>query len=185
MSGVRRSKLYAQAERVRKDKDGQYEQVPVEEQKEEKLDKHHAIVEESTVFFTHNNTNDTHTPRAVFVDLEPNVIDDLTFSGFGSLFSPNYLVNGREDAANNYARGRYTIGKEVEDLVNEAVRKNAETCNNIQAFIYTQSVAGGTGSGMFCFMFYLLQFGRVVVMFRVYIELFRLFVCLFVCGFIF
>merc|ERR1712055_391379 len=31
--------------------------------------------------------------------------------------SPEQLINGKEDAANNYARGHYTIGKEVVDLV--------------------------------------------------------------------
>merc|ERR1712065_85486 len=31
--------------------------------------------------------------------------------------SPERLITGKEDAANNYARGHYTIGKEIVDLV--------------------------------------------------------------------
>ena len=150
MNGVRRSKLYKQMERVRKDDNNAYEAVPLEEQTDEKIDPHHAVVEESSVFFTHNHANDTHSPRAVFVDLEPNVIDDLQYSAFGQLFNPAFLINNKEDAANNYARGRYTIGKEVEDLVQEAVRKNVEACSSLQAFIFSQTVAGGTGSGKYC-----------------------------------
>ena len=33
------------------------------------------------------------------------------------LYHPEQLISGKEDAANNYARGHYTIGKEIVDLV--------------------------------------------------------------------
>jgi len=32
------------------------------------------------------------------------------------LFNPDQLITGKEDAANNYARGHYTIGKEQVEL---------------------------------------------------------------------
>uniref|UniRef100_A0A3B4TMB8 Tubulin alpha 1b n=1 Tax=Seriola dumerili TaxID=41447 RepID=A0A3B4TMB8_SERDU len=54
-----------------------------------------------------------HVPRAVFVDLEPTVIGEYGVFFFFFLFSDH----GKEDAANNYARGHYTIGKEIIDLV--------------------------------------------------------------------
>ena len=66
-----------------------------------------------------------HVPRAVFVDLEPSVVDEVKPHEFSfkqlcqvrtgtyrKLFHPEQLVTGKEDAANNYARGHYTIGKE-------------------------------------------------------------------------
>ena len=31
---------------------------------------------------------------------------------YRQLFHPEQLITGKEDAANNYARGHYTIGKE-------------------------------------------------------------------------
>jgi tubulin alpha len=31
---------------------------------------------------------------------------------YKQLFNPAQLITGKEDAANNYARGHYTIGKE-------------------------------------------------------------------------
>merc|ERR1711936_376519 len=58
-----------------------------------------------------------HVPRAVFVDLEPTVIDETRCGTYRQLYHPEQLINGKEDAANNYARGHYTIGKEVVDLV--------------------------------------------------------------------
>merc|ERR1712188_282453 len=55
---------------------------------------------------------------------------------------------GKEDAANNFARGHYTIGKEMVDKVNTAVRQLADNSSNVQGFIVNHAVGGGTGSGM-------------------------------------
>merc|ERR1711868_47636 len=49
-----------------------------------------------------------HVPRAVFVDLEPTVIDEVRLGTYRALFHPEQLITGKEDAANNYARGHYT-----------------------------------------------------------------------------
>lgn len=42
---------------------------------------------------------------------------------YRQLFHPEQLITGKEDAANNYARGHYTIGKEIVDLVLDRIRK--------------------------------------------------------------
>ncbi len=42
---------------------------------------------------------------------------------YRQLFHPEQLITGKEDAANNYARGHYTVGKEQIDLVLDRVRK--------------------------------------------------------------
>lgn len=42
---------------------------------------------------------------------------------YKDLFHPEQLISGKEDAANNYARGHYTVGKEIIDGVMERVRK--------------------------------------------------------------
>lgn len=64
------------------------------------------------------------------------------------MFHPDYLISGKEDAANNFARGRYTIGKEIIDLALDKIRKLADNCTGLQGFMVTQSVGGGTGSGL-------------------------------------
>ncbi|GIX73143.1 tubulin alpha-3 chain [Caerostris extrusa] len=58
-----------------------------------------------------------HVPRAVYIDLEPTVVDEVRTGTYRQLFHPEQLITGKEDAANNYARGHYTIGKELIDLV--------------------------------------------------------------------
>ena len=40
-----------------------------------------------------------------------NFADEVRNGTYRELFHPDKLVSGKEDAANNYARGHYTIGK--------------------------------------------------------------------------
>jgi len=88
-----------------------------------------------------------HVPRAVFVDTEPTVIDEVRTGTYRQLFHPEQLITGKEDAANNYARGHYTIGKEIVDLVLDRIRKLADQCTGLQGFLIFHSFGGGTGSG--------------------------------------
>ncbi|KAA0145934.1 hypothetical protein FNF31_07909 [Cafeteria roenbergensis] len=88
-----------------------------------------------------------HVPRAVFVDLEPTVIDEVRTGTYRQLYHPEQLITGKEDAANNYARGHYTIGKEIVDLVLDRIRKLADNCTGLQGFLVFHAVGGGTGSG--------------------------------------
>jgi len=87
-------------------------------------------------------------PRNLMVDLEPNVIDDVKNSEFSAIYHPEFLLAGKEDAANNFARGHYTVGKEMIDKVNDRLRKMVDNCDNVQGFVVNHSVGGGTGSGL-------------------------------------
>jgi len=86
-------------------------------------------------------------PRSVFLDLEPSVIDEVRTGKYKQLFHPEQLINGKEDAANNYARGHYTVGKELVEPCLERIRKLADNCVGLQGFVIFHSVGGGTGSG--------------------------------------
>ena len=88
-----------------------------------------------------------HVPRCVFVDLEASVIDEIRTGTYRQLFHPQQLINGKEDAANNYARGHYTVGREKIDEVVDNLRKLADQCSGLQGFLVFHSFGGGTGSG--------------------------------------
>ncbi|KAK9151383.1 hypothetical protein Syun_009692 [Stephania yunnanensis] len=55
-----------------------------------------------------------HVPHVVFVDLEPTIINEVMTGMYRQLFHPEQLISGKEDVANNFARGHYTIRKEIE-----------------------------------------------------------------------
>ena len=86
-------------------------------------------------------------PRAVFIDLEPSVVDEVRTGKYRQLFHPEQLVTGKEDAANNFARGHFTVGREMIDKVVDKVGKLTEQCNSLQGFFIFRSFGGGTGSG--------------------------------------
>ena len=56
------------------------------------------------------------------------VVDEVRTGTYRQLFHPEQLISGKEDAANNFARGHYTIGKEIVDLVLDRIRKLADNC---------------------------------------------------------
>jgi len=99
----------------------------------------------ATTFFS--NTGAKQVPRALFMDLEPSTIGDLKNGKFKGLFSPDQLLHGKEDAANNFARGHYTTGKDILEGAVDKIRKLAENCESLQGFNIFHSVGGGTGSG--------------------------------------
>merc|ERR1712223_1747039 len=83
-----------------------------------------------TTFFAETGSG-KHVPRAVFVDLEPTVIDEVRTGTYRQLFHPEQLI----------------IGKEIVDLVLDHVRKLPDQCSGLQGFLLLHSFGGGTGSG--------------------------------------
>lgn len=73
--------------------------------------------------------------------------DEVRTGPYKQLFHPEQLITGKEDAANNYARGHYTIGKDIVDVVVDRTRKLADRCTGLQGFLIFHSFGGGTGSG--------------------------------------
>ncbi|KAK3922644.1 Tubulin alpha-1C chain [Frankliniella fusca] len=104
-------------------------------------------VNDSFSTFFHETGTGKHVPRAILVDLEPTVIDEVRSGAYKSLYHPEQMLSGKEDAANNYARGHYTVGKEMIDLTLDRVRKLADQCTGLQGFLIFHSFGGGTGSG--------------------------------------
>lgn len=99
-----------------------------------------------STFFSETSSG-KYVPRALYIDLEPNVIDQVRTGTYRKLFNPEQLVSGKEDAANNYARGHYTVGKEIVESCLDKIRRLADQCSGLQGFLIFHSVGGGTGSG--------------------------------------
>lgn len=89
-----------------------------------------------------------HVPRAVLVDLEPGTMDAIKSGVYGRIFRPDNFVYGQSGAGNNWAKGHYTEGAELVDVIMDVVRRESENCDCLQGFQLTHSIGGGTGSGM-------------------------------------
>src|SRR3546814_6838156 len=64
------------------------------------------------------------------------------------LYHPDQIISGKEDAANNFRSGHYTVGKEIVDQVLDRIRKVADNCTGLQGFLVFHATGGGTGSGL-------------------------------------
>ena len=61
--------------------------------------------------------------------------DEIRTGEYKNLYHPEQIISSKEDAANNYARGHYTVGKEVIDLAMERIRRVADNCTALQVCI--------------------------------------------------
>jgi len=71
------------------------------------------------------------------------VLDEVRTGTYRQLFHPEQLITVKEDTANNYARGHYTVGKELINLVLDL----ADGCTGLQGFLIFHSFGSGIGSG--------------------------------------
>jgi tubulin alpha len=83
-------------------------------------------------------------PRCVFIDTDVMCIDQAKKS---DMLSGCAFVFGKESASDSYARGQYTIGREIMDEALLRISQAVEKCGNLQGFLLLHSSTGGTGSG--------------------------------------
>ena len=87
-------------------------------------------------------------PRCLMVDLDPASLEKLRASDCRQLYRVEQLIAGREDATGLFARGCYSVGKELVDRVMDRVRHMAENCSQLRGLLVYRSIGGGTGSGL-------------------------------------
>ncbi|KCZ80828.1 tubulin beta chain [Anncaliia algerae PRA339] len=104
-------------------------------------------LERINVYFSESSSK-KYVPRAILVDLEPGTMDTVKQGPLGPLFRPDNFIFGQSGAGNNWAKGHYTEGAELVDMVMDSVRKEAENAECLQGFQITHSLGGGTGAGM-------------------------------------
>jgi len=106
------------------------------------------ILQENVNVYFSEACGSRYVPRAIMLDLEPSVLDQIYSSDVGSLFKPDAAVRGTSGAGNNWAKGHYTEGAELIDQALDVARKEVEDCDCLQGFQFVHSIGGGTGSGM-------------------------------------
>ena len=100
--------------------------------------------------YFNEGSNGWYIPRAILTDLKHSTEDSVRAGSIGNLFRSDSFVfgNSADGAGSNYAKGYYTEGPVILDRILDAVRYEAEACDNLQGFQLMHSLGGGTGSGM-------------------------------------
>jgi len=106
------------------------------------------VLQENVNVYFSEACGSRYVPRAIMLDLEPSVLDEIYSGSVGSLFKPDAAVRGTSGAGNNWAKGHYTEGAELIDQALDVARKEVEDCDCLQGFQFVHSIGGGTGSGM-------------------------------------
>ncbi|TXT06929.1 uncharacterized protein COLE_06260 [Cutaneotrichosporon oleaginosum] len=104
------------------------------------------------VFF-YQADDEHYIPRAIMIDLEPRVINNILTSPFKGLYNPEniYVSKTGGGAGNNWAQG-YAAGERVYDDVIEMIDREADGSDSLEGFMLLHSIAGGTGSGLGSFL---------------------------------
>lgn len=87
-----------------------------------------------------------HVPRSVFVDTDSFAIDKIRNGEYGGIFNKDGLINGTAGTDGDYFKG-YNATDIITQTI-DRIRKEAEQSGSLDGFIITNSVGGGTGSGL-------------------------------------
>ncbi|KAH9043414.1 gamma tubulin [Lactarius pseudohatsudake] len=104
------------------------------------------------VFF-YQADDEHYIPRAILIDLEPRVINNILTSPFANLYNPENIFMSKDGggAGNNWAQG-YATGEKLYEDIMEMVDREAEGSDSLEGFMLLHSIAGGTGSGLGSFL---------------------------------
>ncbi|XP_002128990.2 tubulin epsilon chain [Ciona intestinalis] len=86
--------------------------------------------------------------RAILVDMEEGVVNELVQGYIGDIFDHKQLITDVSGSGNNWAVGNKVYGSRYREDITEQVRKAVEACDCLQCFFILHSMGGGTGSGL-------------------------------------
>eukprot|EP00123_Amoebidium_parasiticum_P021950 comp7670_c0_seq1/m.3312 comp7670_c0_seq1/g.3312 ORF comp7670_c0_seq1/g.3312 comp7670_c0_seq1/m.3312 type:complete len:472 (-) comp7670_c0_seq1:349-1764(-) len=100
------------------------------------------------VFF-YQADDDHFVPRAVLMDLEPRVINNILTSPYANLYNRENIFVAKHGggAGNIWAQG-YSQCESVIDVIMDIINREADGSDSLEGFQLCHGIAGGTGSGM-------------------------------------
>lgn len=92
------------------------------------------------VFF-YQADDEHYVPRAILVDLEPRVIQNVTSGAYANFYNPEniYTSPSGGGAGNNWANGFYTGQKHTEELI-EMIEREADGSDSLEVRVYSSPV---------------------------------------------
>ncbi|KAI8327456.1 tubulin gamma chain, partial [Blakeslea trispora] len=104
------------------------------------------------VFF-YQADDEHYIPRALLLDLEPRVINNIKSSPFANLYNPENIYTSEDGggAGNTWPNG-YSQGEKVTEDIIDMVDREADNSDSLEGFMLLHSIAGGTGSGLGSFL---------------------------------
>ncbi|BGP21061.1 hypothetical protein JCM10213_007579 [Rhodosporidiobolus nylandii] len=100
------------------------------------------------VFF-YQADDERYIPRAVMIDLEPRVLNNIQSGQYKNLYNPENFFSSTDGggAGNNFAKG-HAAAEKVWSEIAEMLEREAEGSDSLEGIMLLHSIAGGTGSGL-------------------------------------
>ena len=93
-------------------------------------------------------SNGKYVARNLFFDFDPYTIENVRKRyKYRNILQEDYIINGAQDSAINFAKAHYSSGKELISTVSDSIRTMVESCDSAQGFMFNHSMGGGTGTG--------------------------------------
>ncbi|KAI6651492.1 Beta-tubulin 2 tubb2 [Oopsacas minuta] len=88
-------------------------------------------------------------PRSLFIDPDAQDVTRIRKGMLKKLWSPDTnFVTSNKDTGNLYTEGYYTTYYSVNEGITEKIRRLVEPIDQLEGFLISRSVSGGTGSGL-------------------------------------
>ncbi|GJN94584.1 hypothetical protein Rhopal_007667-T1 [Rhodotorula paludigena] len=109
---------------------------------------HQPFHDRKDVFF-YQADDERYIPRAVMIDLEPRVLNNIRNSPYANLYNPENFFESQDGggAGNNFAKG-HAAGDGVWNDIAEMLEREAEGSDSLEGIMLLHSIAGGTGAGL-------------------------------------
>ena len=103
----------------------------------------------SNIFFLEKNSDKSHQPRCVLIDLEPDTINSISKrSRISRLYNKDFFVNGKEASA-TYSNAVVQYKQNLRDKCDEIIRKQIEKCDYLQGInVHFSLLAGSSGASV-------------------------------------
>ncbi|KAJ5126954.1 gamma-tubulin [Penicillium atrosanguineum] len=104
------------------------------------------------VFF-YQSDDTRYIPRAILLDLEPRVLNNIQTGPYKNIYNPENFFVGQQGigAGNNWGAG-YAAGEGVQEEIFDMIDREADGSDSLEGFMLLHSIAGGTGSGLGSFI---------------------------------
>ncbi|XP_054992403.1 tubulin delta chain-like [Sorex araneus] len=105
--------------------------------------------------FFSEEKNEVPVARAVLIDMEPKVINQVLSKAAHSgrwKYGQQACLCQKQGSGNNWAYGYSVHGPRHEESIMNLIQKEVEKCDSLSGFFIIMSMAGGTGSGLGAFI---------------------------------
>ena len=101
-------------------------------------------LENISVYF--DETKDHHfLARSILVDLGSDSFGQIKSSSYSQLFNPNFMISSNESSDKNYSKAVKIYSSQLDTLIINNIRKEVETCDQLQGIQIIYGLGGGTG----------------------------------------